>query len=181
VKVKRTGATRKPQVILRAVEEQDIPLLHALRNDVSLQQLLLALPRPNSVVRVRAWLAAIAADERRVLFVIGSGRAGKAVGYAQLNQIESVHGTAEVGICLAPSAQGKGYGRAAMELLATYARDVLNLRKLCLCVRATNQPAVALYRRLKYTEVGCWRAHRYQAGAYHDVLLMERFLVSPGP
>jgi hypothetical protein len=41
---------------LRPSKAADVPLLSALRNDLELQLALMAVPRPNSRARVKAWL-----------------------------------------------------------------------------------------------------------------------------
>ncbi len=176
--MKAAAMMQGSHTVLRAAEETDLQFLQRLRNDVPLQLLLMAVPRPNSMRRVREWLAAISADERRVLFVISARRTGRALGYAQLNHVEPLHGTAELGICLAAEAQGKGHGREALGLMEEYAMSILSLRKLGLRVLAGNRPAVTLYRKAGYGNAGLLRSHFYQGGRYHDVLLMEKFLVS---
>jgi RimJ/RimL family protein N-acetyltransferase len=137
---------------------------------------LMALPRPNSLRRVREWLSQANQDERRVLLVISSRRGGRALGYTQLAQIETLHRTAELGICLAHEAQGRGLGGQSMRLLEEYAFDALGLRKLTLRVLKGNTKAARLYRRLGYSKVGTLRKQFWQGGKFHDVVLMEKFL-----
>lgn len=167
------------RAVLRVPADEDAAFFARLRNDVPLQMQLMALPRPNSLRRVREWLAHANQDERRVLLVIASRRGGRALGYTQLAQIEPLHRTAELGICLAREAQGRGLGAEAMGLLEAYAAGVLGLRKLTLRVLGGNTAAVRLYRRLGYREVGTLREQFWQAGKFCDVVLMEKFL-APG-
>jgi RimJ/RimL family protein N-acetyltransferase len=136
----------------------------------------MALPRPNSLRAVRAWLDRVASNEQRVLFIVGSPRSKRALGYCQLNQIDHVHGTADLGICLHEKARGRGHGEEAMGLLEQYGYQVLNLRKITLRVRSDNNRALAMYRRIGYREVGILVAHFCHGGTQHDVTLMEKFL-----
>jgi len=164
------------RVALRAPSDGDVAFFARLRNDLLLQMQLMALPRPNSLRRVREWLSQANQDERRVLLVISSRRGGRALGYTQLAQIETLHRTAELGICLAHEAQGRGLGGQSMRLLEEYAFDALGLRKLTLRVLKGNTKAARLYRRLGYSKVGTLRKQFWQGGKFHDVVLMEKFL-----
>lgn len=163
--------------ILRAPEEADMAFLHELRNDLELQMLLMVQPRPNSIQRVREWVARVSGDERSVFFVIASRHQAVPVGFVQLVQMDMHHGTAELGICLGPQARGKGHGGSAMKLLERFARDVFGIRKLVLRVLARNEGAIRFYVGLGFDQVGVHRDHFRQAGAFHDVVLMEKFLV----
>ncbi len=167
------------KVLLRAPEAGDFKLLFQMRNDVELQLWLMALPRPNSTKRVQAWLDGIAADERRILFIVATRRGSRPLGYVQLNQIDSVHQFAEIGICLSDAGRGRGFSAEAMLLVEQYGHEVLNLRKLMLRVRSDNARALALYRTLAYREVGILKAHFCQGGQQYDVTLMEKFVL-PG-
>ena len=160
---------------LRAWRESDLNTLCTLRNDLALQDLLLAQARPGSLERVRRWLIDKSDQEQTLFFVIGLRDSDQCLGYVQLVNMRVLHGTAELGICLAPQAQGKGVGRAALQLLESYAQRVFALRKIVLQVQA-EQGAAEFYRRVGYREVGRLHAHVFQNGQHRDVLIMERLL-----
>lgn len=160
---------------LRGWREADLNTLCELRNDLALQDLLLAQARPSSPERVRRWLIDKSDQEQALFFVIAERGAGQCLGYVQLVNMRVLHGTAELGICLAPAAQGRGVGRAALQLLEGYAQRVFALRKIILQVLA-EQGAAEFYRRVGYREVGRLQAHVFQNGQYRDVFLMERLL-----
>lgn len=160
---------------LRAWRDEDLPTLVALRNDLELQNLLMAQARPNSVEKVRRWLVDKSGSEDVLFFVVGARDGGRCLGYLQLYNQRPFHGTAELGICLAPDAQGRGAGREALMLVEDYARRIFSIRKIILHVLADN-PATGFYRRVGYREVGCLQAHARIDGDYRDVLIMERLL-----
>lgn len=164
-----------PLIELRAWQEEDLPTLHALRNDLELQNLLLTQARPNSMERVRRWLGDRSSQERTLFFVIAQRGSGQCLGYVQLVNMHPLHRTAELGICLSPEARGRGIGREALELLERYARDVFAVRKIVLQVQA-EQGAAEFYRRQGYRDVGRLVEHVFQNGRYCDVLMMERLL-----
>ncbi len=164
------------KIELRAWRDDDLPTLVALRNDLALQNLLMAQARPNSVEKVRRWLVDKSGSEDVLFFVIGDRDSGSCLGYLQLYNQRPLHGTAELGICLAPAAQRRGVGREALALLEDYAQRVFAIRKILLHVLADN-PAAGFYPRVGYREVGCLQAHARIDGSYRDVLVMERLLV----
>lgn len=166
---------RGSRIELRAWREDDLPALLAMRNDLALQSLLITQARPNSEEKVRRWLIDKSAREDGVFFVIAALDNQCCLGYLQLSDMHSLHGTAELGICLSPDAQGQGTGREALGLLEDYVRRVFSLRKIVLRVRA-DIPAASFYPRLGYREVGCFQEHVYVNGHYLDVLLMEKHL-----
>lgn len=167
---------RGSRIELRAWREEDVPTLLAMRNDLALQNLLIAQARPNSVERVRRWLADKSAREDGLFFVIAELVSQQCLGYLQLIDMHPLHGTAELGICLSPDGQAKGHGREALGLLEDYARRVFSLRKIVLRVRA-DIPAAKFYPKLGYREVGCLRSHVHIDGQYLDVLMMEKLLL----
>jgi len=164
------------KTILRAPTKADAEFLVGLRNDIETQMLTMAMPRANTPARVMNWVSGLLDDPRTVFFIIATRSTGKARGYIQIKNMDFVHGSGELGICLANSAQGRGFGREALELIEAYLRDVFALRKIVLQVMSSNTRAISLYHSIGYTEVGTLQKHFYQAGTYHDVTLMERFL-----
>ena len=163
-------------VTLRPPRDADLALLASLRNDVGLQAQLLAQPRPSGLERVREWVSCRASDPAGAFFVIAESATDEAAGYVQLTAMDPWNGHAELGICLGPAHQGKGFGQAALALLEGYARRVFGLRKLVLRVRADNARAVAAYRARGFREVGVFQDHFRYDGGYHDVALMEKAL-----
>jgi len=170
-----------PSTVLRSPEESDLGLLYALRNNIQIQMLVLTQPRANSLARVKEWLAKSANDPQSVFFVIGSLKDALApVGYVQLTNMDFVHGTAELGICLDEAARGQGHALEALRLLEQYGHDVFNIRKIILRVMASNERAIALYTKACFRKVGLLQQHFYQRGTFHDVLIMEKIFAQKG-
>jgi diamine N-acetyltransferase len=165
-------------VVLRAWSERDIDALVALRNNIELQLQLMTHPRPNSAERVRKWLAAKSAREDAMFFVIASQSDDSVLGYLQVVNIRPPHGTAEIGICVAPHAQGKGMGNETIRLVEAYLRGTFGLRKIVLYVLADNVRAIAFYDRCAFKSVGRLAQHFRSGIEYHDVVIMEKLLVS---
>jgi len=159
---------------LREPRDADESVLAAMRNDVVMQQLLLARPRPNSRARVQHWLASVADDPASVLFVIADAETDEAVGFLQVREIDLLSGHGRLGIAVRTDRQRRGYARQAIELAGPYLRDVFSLRKLVLDVRADNADAIALYDAVGFRSVGTLRGHHRVGEIYHDVVVMEK-------
>jgi diamine N-acetyltransferase len=164
------------KIALRAWTECDVEVLVDIRNDVQLQQLLMARAKPNSRARTINWLTEKSGAQDTVFFVIAEMVSNKAVGYVQVVDIDFLDGTGYLGICLDWKAQGKGYGHEVLRLLETYMKNSFGMRKISLNVLSDNESAVAFYRKADYDEVGRMRDHFYLNGEFRDVLIMEKRL-----
>ena len=92
---------------------------------------------------------------------------GRLIGFAGAHMIlEEGHIT---NVVVAESARGRGIGKALMLALMQYAAN-LGVRYLTLEVRASNTPAITLYRSLGFVKVGI-RAKYYEDNQ-EDALLM---------
>ncbi|MBC8123825.1 MAG: GNAT family N-acetyltransferase [Gemmatimonadaceae bacterium] len=149
-------------------------MLTALRNDIDLQALLLAVPKPNTEQRTRDWLNRRLDDPQGVFFIICDRSSNRGVGFIQVVHIELLHRRGELGLCIEPSEQGKGYATAALGLIERYLQDVFDLRKLTLNVLASNENAIGFYRGINYSTVGTLKQHFYYKQTFHDVLVMEK-------
>ena len=157
---------------LREPRESDLATLGTLRNDLTLQRLLLAHGRPNSVDRVREWVNRVSSAADSVFFVI-TDLDDTPIGFVQVTALDFIDGHGQLGIALADGGRGSGHGQEAVELVAAYVRSVFNLRKLVLEVAMTNDAAIALYDRLGFRRVGVLEAHALQDGQPVDVAIME--------
>lgn len=164
------------RLMLREWRESDLDALARLRNDIELQALLMTQARPNSIERVRRWLADRTSRDDMIFFVVAASDDDSVLGYVQVVNIDHFHGVGELGICLAPWAQGKNLAQEAGQLLDRYLRHTLGLRKLTLRVLAGNARAIAFYLRNGYREVGRLERQFLFDSQHRDVVIMERFL-----
>lgn len=163
------------RIVLRAWARKDLDALGELRNDLTLQELLMSQPRPNSADRVQDWLEEKSGRDDGVFFVIAGRDDDEVLGYIQVVNMSEMHGTGDLGICIRPDLHGSGYGSAAMALLEDYLQRVFNLRKLQLHVLSDNEGAVKFYFKLGFEEVGRMKDHFLNSGEYRDVIIMEKF------
>ena len=157
---------------LRAVERADLPVLHALRNELeTAARGDSAAPAPVSLARVEArFEQRLGTDDPLPRFVVEVG--GTVVGACMLHTLDDLSRTAHVGIELLQEHWGKGYGSDAVATLVEYAFTSRNLHKVCLEVLADDARAVGAYRRAGFVEEGRFREQAWFMGRYVDVLRM---------
>jgi RimJ/RimL family protein N-acetyltransferase len=163
-------------VLLRGWREDDIPALLKLRNDWDLQEQLMTQPRPNSDDTVRQWLARRSAGPENVFFVVADVPTNEVAGYLQYTNIDTLNGTGDFGICIAPAFHGRGHAPAAMNLAERYLKEVFNARKVVLRVFADNARAIRLYEKQGFQKCGLLRRQFLREGVFQDVVIMEKFL-----
>lgn len=165
-------------VCLRPWREDDLDVLTVLRNDVPLQAQLLARAQGNKPEQVRKWLQAREDQADCMLFMISAQENERTSGFIQVDDLNFLDGHANVGICLHSDARGRGLGGKAIDLLASYLAEQWRLRKLNLKVRADNSAAIRCYEKIGFDRCGLLRQHVFLEGDWHDVILMERFLMA---
>jgi len=164
-------------VILRSPIQTDEEFLYQVRNNFAMQKLLLALPRANSMQRVKDWFEQVMDDTQSIFFVAALPEINQPVGFIQIRQMNFIHGTGALGIFIDASAQGKGIASEMISLFENYVRGTFNLRKITLEVLADNLRAVRFYEKLNFIKVGILTKHFYNEGEYHNVLIMEKILI----
>lgn len=166
-------------VRLRPWQDDDLPTLTAMRNDIALQSQLLARARGSQREQVREWLQGFGERLERQLFIITELGSDQALGFVQVTNFDRLDGHADLGICLLGKARGRGLGGQAISLLANYLRDQWRVRKLNLRVRADNFGALRCYEKAGFRRCGLLRQHIFIDGVWQDVVLMESFLTDP--
>jgi len=161
---------------LRFWQEDDLPILILMRNDVALQAQLLARVRGSGVEQVRDWLHDRSLRSDNLFFIIADRETDSTLGFVQITMLDMVDRRAELGICLIREAQGRGVGSESLHLTCNHLRDVWGLRKISLKVRATNDIAIRCYHRVGFEPCGLLRQHVFIEGVWQDVMLMDLFL-----
>jgi diamine N-acetyltransferase len=166
---------RGERIVLRAVERDDLPAIHAMRNDAPLESLVYGAPLPHSLTELQAQYdleAQKPVPERdAVKFVIEAD--GAVIGRCDLFEIDRVSGTVRLGITVDGEHQGRGLGTEAVDVLVAYAFRDLGLRKVWLDVLANNPQAIRSYEKSGFVEEGRMRAHYWHEGEHRDAVVMS--------
>ena len=162
-------------LLLRDFAPQDFDALFVMRNDHDLQHLLIAHPRVQSENDVWSWIERRRAEPGGMFRIVSVNEA--CAGFVQIVGVHRFDRRAYLGVCIAEGYRGLGIGRQVMGLALEEALRELKLRKLLVEVRSDNAPALQLYRRLGFRDVGVMLAHYSGRGRPDDVSILE-FLFS---
>lgn len=107
-------------------------------------------------------------------FTIYERESGRPVGWTELKDIDTHHGTAEFAIMIGrPEARGKGYGTEVARLMLDYGFNSLGLRNIHLYYFSFNGAARTAYTRAGFREYGR-RTQAHRSGQERwDVVFME--------
>ncbi len=160
-------------VILRPVEEADIPLFQKWMNDPEITQYIRAI-MPVSLAEERSWFDRVSKSASdKVTLALVDIATNQLIGTIGINNIDFRAGTATTGTVIGDKKYwGKGYGTEAKMLLLEFAFNELNLRKVYSDVFAYNKRSLAYANKCGYVEEARIPKHFYRKGRYWDKVIL---------
>ncbi len=160
-------------ITLRALELEDLPVLHRWSNDEELWSLLGGWHFPTSREAQHDWLIRLKDDAVNQRFGIETAQHGL-IGTANLVGIDWKNGLAEHGMMIGErSMRGKGYGSDVIATVMRYAFDELGLSRLWTTIIEYNEPSLATYtRKVPWVIEGVQRQWYYRKGRRWDRILL---------
>jgi RimJ/RimL family protein N-acetyltransferase len=161
------------QVILRAIEEADLEVLHSWANDPSTQDIMGAIHWPSSLDFHKEWFKKLKHDQSNQRFAIEVPDLGL-IGVSSIIDIDWRNSHAWHGVMLGNvDIRGKGYGKDAVMATMRYAFDELNLRRLDGQMVEYNQGSVDFYcNKLGWKKEGVRRDWIYRKGRFWDQIVV---------
>lgn len=161
-------------LILRAVEEKDLPLMVEWRNDPEINYYFYEY-EPLSLSMQKLWfenyLKNIQTDK---IFIIDEKLERKTIGMVSIYHIDWRNKKAEWGrLIILKEFQGRGYGKEIEKEIYKYSFEHLNLNKLSCEVYAFNEKVVKAHEKMGSKIEGLLRQHVYRHGKYQDVYVMS--------
>ena len=162
---------RGEQVVLRAIERQDLPDYVQWLNDPRVLEYF-GSPVPLSLAQEEKWYEQMLQDPATRAFAIDFE--GQHIGSGGFNQIDGRHASAEVGLFIGlPELWDRGLGADVLQALLRFGFEQMNLHRIYLRVFAENTRAVHLYEKIGFQHEGRWRQAGFRHGHYHDLLWMS--------
>jgi ribosomal protein S18 acetylase RimI-like enzyme len=163
------------QVAIRPARVEDAPVLaQAERTIAATPGLIVSQPDELTDERFAQKIAALdGADHGHYLV---AETAGQIVGHGMLDPLPlaAVRHVVHLTLVVHSGWHGRGVGRALLGSLIEWARAAPAVEKIELNVRSSNTPALALYRKMGFTEIGRWqRRVKLAPGQYVDDVAME--------
>jgi RimJ/RimL family protein N-acetyltransferase len=161
-------------VSLRALERDDLKLMHKWLNDEEVMQW--ARSKPDNTASMESVEKEFEQDVKgenphRRTFIVAEKRTGKPVGWAMIRWWRPFSTTADLGLVIAEKhLRGKGLGTEATRLLVNVAFNQYNMHKTGLFTRADNKAAVRAVTKCGFRVEGRHPDEIYFNGKYWDGL-----------
>ena len=162
-------------VYLRPAERTDVPRFVAWLTDARTTRTLATIA-PMSLALEERWFDSLVERQGNDLwhFVICRNADDRPVGGIDLHAIDSVNGTAGLGIVIGdPSDTDQGYGTDAMRAIVRFGFGRLRLERIWLDVDADNDRARHVYERVGFVVEGVLRHAIFREGSHHDLVRMS--------
>jgi diamine N-acetyltransferase len=163
------------RVYLRALEREDLKVLHEMQNDEEVMSW--SRSKPDHMVSMEALEKEYEEELKnentlRRTFVIVYKKSGKVAGWASLRWWKQFHTTADFGIAMKKEFRGKGIGTEVLGLLSRIAFEQYNMHKVELFTRPDNHAMIHAAEKNGFTVEGRFPETLYFDGRYHDGLSM---------
>jgi RimJ/RimL family protein N-acetyltransferase len=136
--------------------------------------------RPVDMMAHQQWWDSLGKDAARVVFAIRKTAEPAIIGYVQINGINSVHRSAELGIRIGEEKnRGRGYGKEALGVAVEFCWNHLNLNRVQLVVFKHNLRAIAAYKGVGFKKEGLLKQAAFIGGAWVDLVLMAALRPAP--
>jgi diamine N-acetyltransferase len=165
------------QVMLRAMEPEDLDLLYRIGNDPELWGVS-ATNVPYSRYTLHDYIAQSAGniyvDGQVRLMIENAGR--EVVGIADVVCFDAKNRRAEVGLVIERAHRRQGYATQALAQIMDYSLRVIHLHQLYAFVPVDNQPSLALFSHAGFTHGSPIKDWLFDGHSYIDALLMQKML-----
>jgi RimJ/RimL family protein N-acetyltransferase len=161
-------------VMLRAVENSDLPALHRWANDPATQDGIGELHFPSSMDFQEAWFRELRDDSLNQRFVVDVPDAGP-IGLSSIVSIDWRNRHAWHGLVIGESGhRGRGLGVDAVMATMRFAFDELGLQRLDGSMIEYNAASLAMYcgGKLGWKEEGRRRSYFYRKGRFWDQVVV---------
>ena len=164
---------RGRKVVLRAIEENDLPHLHRWANDPDIWYMLGGWHFPGSMDFQKKWFEGLKNDHLNQHLAIEVPGAG-IVGTSNIVEIDWKNNHAFHGMMLGSGdARGKGYGIDTVMATMRYAFEELHLERLDGSMIEYNTPSIGLYcKKLAWKEEGRQKNWYYRKNRYWDRIMV---------
>ncbi|MGP1423743.1 MAG: GNAT family N-acetyltransferase [Prevotella fusca] len=165
------------QVMLRAMEPEDLDVLYQIENDRSLWNI-----GSTNVPYSRYALHNYIADAKNDIYIDGQLRlmieneAQEAVGVIDLVGFDPKNQRAELGIIIMRRFRRQGYAHAAISKVIDYTRNVLHLRQIYAVVDVGNVVSYHCLSSLGFSDGSILKEWLYCDGEYKDARIMQLFI-----
>jgi len=160
-------------IVLRALEPEDLDFLFKIENNTSLWELS-STQTPFSKHILKQYLANAQQDiyeAKQLRLIIETDK--QAIGMIDLFDFDPQHKRAGIGILIAEKYQSKGYATKAIELIIEYAFSVLDLHQLYANITKDNFKSRALFTKSGFKQIGVKKDWIFTKNQFKDEILFQ--------
>ncbi|MDR2085735.1 MAG: GNAT family N-acetyltransferase [Dysgonamonadaceae bacterium] len=162
-------------IILRALEPEDLDILYRWENDSTLWRNGITLT-PYSKFALRDYLSNSTMDifqTRQLRLMIEEKKSGNSIGTIDLYDFDPMNLRAGIGILVDAAYRRQGFGFQALQLMTEYAFRFLLLKQLYAYVPQRNKASYTLFNKSGYKESGLLLSWIKTEAGFIDVYLMQ--------
>ena len=165
-------------IFLRAVEPEDVDKLFIWENDTENWRVSgTKAPFSRNILSEFAQSPQDIYMYKQVRFMICLHEEQKTVGTIDLFDYDPVNRSAGIGILIqGEENKGKGYASESLQIIAKYAREVLNLKNIFASMHQSNSISIQLFEKSNYELIGKKKKNLFANGVWEDELLYQLIL-----
>ena len=165
-----------PDIILRAIEPEDLDILYKVENDISLWGVGVT-NVPYSRYMLHDYIASAVGDiytDKQVRLMIENSER-KIVGIVDIIDFDPRHMRAELGIVILCEYRRQGYAAAAVHKAISYARQILHLHQLYVFIDEENKISLDFFEKVGFECSATLKDWLFTGKKYKNAVLMQYF------
>jgi diamine N-acetyltransferase len=162
-------------ITLRALEPEDLDLLFSTENNSDFWEVS-STQTPFSKFILKKYLANAQQDiyeARQLRLVIMNTATNQNIGLIDLYDFNPQHQRAGIGILILKEFQKMGFAAETLKMITQYAFDHLNIHQIYANIPTDNRNSLALFKKLKFIEIGIQKDWILSEGSFKDVHLYQ--------
>ena len=159
-------------IVLRAVEQEDLGVLRALMNDPDVENKVCGWSFPLSSQEHNSWFNSLRNDDKTLRCVIVTNEK-VTIGTCVLSNIDWKNRHGRVHIKILKEYRGNGYGKAAVSTLTNYGFRELDLKCIWATALEDNLASVTMFEKCGFKKEGVMRCRVYKEGRHQNEVMLS--------
>jgi len=167
---------KNEELLLRALEPDDIDLLYKWENNMEIWEVSNTLT-PFSKHQLKKYIEQAQLDvfqTKQLRLIIELEQSAQAIGMIDLFDFDAFHQRGGVGIIIHKEFRQKGYAIEALQMFCEYGFNNLGLKQLYANISESNTASIQLFEKAGFTLVGIKKAWRKTRKGFEDERLYQR-------
>jgi RimJ/RimL family protein N-acetyltransferase len=159
------------RLVIRLLERRDLEEVRLLHNDDETLSRLTDISHV-SEAQQEAWFLSMSTSRTSRRYVARLRTDASLIGVFRIDRLDFSNRNALVGADVVSAYRRQGYANEMFDYILGYLFNECGLHRVSLVTLETNNPALALYRKLGFVEEGRERQAIFRSGRFHDLINM---------